>query len=120
MYLVNRLFTQVTDPPDGKALAAFKTYLSRRGIPVDLTGHYLTPPTNYPKSFPLVFDGHPLCRLPRSEFDYWVDEIRRLKQQQSNGIPQHLEVAVFRAGTSAFEGIFIFSIPGMKRCFITV
>lgn len=106
-------FFQVTDEPNGKALAAFIVYLHRRGIPVDLTGHHVTPPTTHPSTFPLVFDGRPLCRLPRTEFDFWVDELRRLKQTQSHGIPQHLEVAAFRHGTGAFEGIFIFSIPGM-------
>lgn len=89
-----------------------KIYLHRRGIPVDLTGHFLTPPATHPRTFPLVFDGEPLCHLPRADFDFWVDELRRLKQTQENGIPQHLEVAAFRHGTGAFEGIFVFSHPG--------
>lgn len=96
-------------------MAAFKVYLHRRGIPIDLTGHSITPPSTHPRTFPLVFDGVPLCRLPRTDFDYWCDELRRLKQMQLNGIPQHLEVAAFRHGTGAFEGIFVFSIPG-KKC----
>lgn len=93
-------------------MAALMVYLHRRNIPTPLSGQYMTAPTPYGSTFPLVFDGQLVCRLPVDQFDYWVDHLRWLKQSGEHGIPPHLEVAAFKRGSRAFEGIFIFSYPG--------
>jgi DNA-directed RNA polymerase I subunit RPA2 len=105
-------FVQVTDHPNGRAMAGLKTYLHRRQIPTQLTGDFVLPPNTFGSTFVLVFDGQILCRLPTIQFDYWVNHLRDLKQKQLYGLASHLEIAAFPPNTRLFPGIFIFSYPG--------
>ncbi|KAH0488663.1 MAG: hypothetical protein KVP17_003969 [Porospora cf. gigantea B] len=94
--------------------AALKVFFHKRNVAVNLSGRTITPPVSLPNSVPVVVDGVPICHVPRREFDHWVKLIRQTKMTGAEGLPVHMEIAAFKKGCGAFEGIFLFC--GNGRC----
>ncbi|CDJ61667.1 DNA-directed RNA polymerase I subunit RPA2, putative [Eimeria maxima] len=101
----------VAVPPDKGAVAAVRLFMKVRGACVDLEGVSGLPPSDLGaaaggqalaqfgagsvKCIPLVVDGVVVCKIRKTEFKFWFDQLRHAK-----------------GCGNQFEGIFIFTMPG--------
>ncbi|CDJ46216.1 DNA-directed RNA polymerase I subunit RPA2, putative [Eimeria brunetti] len=118
----------VAVPPDRGAVAAVRLFMKARGACVDLEGISGLPPSDIGaaagaqalgqfgggtvKCIPLVVDGVVVCKIRKTEFKFWFDQLRHAKGCGLEGFKTHWELVGFDEESNQFEGIFMFTMPG--------
>ncbi|OEH75404.1 DNA-directed RNA polymerase I subunit [Cyclospora cayetanensis] len=123
----------VAVPPDREAVAAVRLFMKARGMCVDLEGVSGLPPADLgaavgeraldhggsgcTKCVPLVVDGIVVCKIRKSEFKFWLQQLWHAKVCGLEGFKTHWELVGFDEDRQVqiilqFEGIFLFTMPG--------
>ncbi|CDI86560.1 DNA-directed RNA polymerase I subunit RPA2, putative [Eimeria praecox] len=101
----------VAVPPDRGAVAAVRLFMKLRGACVDLEGVSGLPPSDLGaaaggealgqlgggsvKCIPLVVDGIVVCKIRKTEFKFWFDQLRHAKGCGLEGFKTHWELVGF-------------------------